>query len=83
MVKTKDKCKWQGVSLPVPFINMIYEHIKDDDTFRSVVDFVREAVRDKIRDKIRDELFTINDEGKIRKIIREEIKNYFINLVKR
>ena len=49
MAKTKDRCKWQGVSLPVPFINMLYEHIKDDDTYRSIADFVRVACREKVK----------------------------------
>jgi Arc/MetJ-type ribon-helix-helix transcriptional regulator len=44
----KEKVKWQGISLPVPFINDIKEYIKDKKEYSNVPEFVRDAVREKM-----------------------------------
>ena len=41
MGKTKDRCRYQSVSLPVEFIDKIKEHIEDKPQYRSIADFVK------------------------------------------
>ena len=62
MKKIKPSVKYQGVSLPVPFINEIKKHIKGDPKYRSIADFVRESVREKM-----EKGNTIKNINKIRK----------------
>ena len=52
MKRSKPGVKYQWLAFAVPFIKEIKEHIKADQKYRSVTDFVREATREKmIRDK--------------------------------
>jgi len=46
--RTKDRCKYQSVSLGIPLINEIKNYINEHDEYRSVADFVRQAVREKM-----------------------------------
>ena len=48
MRKSKPSVKYQGISMPIPFIEKIKGHIKDDDNYRSVADYVRQSVREKM-----------------------------------
>jgi len=48
MRKIKPRVKHQGVSLPVPFIKEIKEHIKHRPAYRSIADYTREAIREKM-----------------------------------
>ena len=47
-MKKTQKVKWQGVSLPVPFINDIKNHIKDKNEYKNVPAFVIDAIREKM-----------------------------------
>jgi len=47
-MKKTQKVKWQGISLPIPFINDIKKHIKDKNEFKNVPAFVIDAVREAI-----------------------------------
>ena len=48
MKSLKPGTKYQSVSLAVPFIEEIKNHIKDSPQYRSIADFVRDAVREKM-----------------------------------
>lgn len=48
-VKPKKPVKYQGVSLPIPMIDAIRKHIANDDTYRGVPEFVRDAIREKMK----------------------------------
>ena len=48
MKRSKPGVKYQGIAFAVPFIQAIKEHIKDDQKYRSVTDFVRQATREKM-----------------------------------
>jgi len=52
MKRSKPKVKYQGLAFSVPFIQEIKDHIKEDDKYRSVTDFVRQAAREKIEKDI-------------------------------
>ncbi|UCF13256.1 MAG: hypothetical protein JSW06_03085 [Thermoplasmatales archaeon] len=59
MKRSKPVTKYQGFALSVPFIQEIRVHIQDDDRYRSITDYVRQAVREKMdKEKERKELFT-------------------------
>ena len=67
----KQKVKWQGVSLPVPFINDIKKHIAGKNQYRNVPAFVIDAVREKLAAEKREKIFVEqknkfnwSDEGK-------------------
>ena len=61
MGKTKTRGKYQGVSLPVPFIQEIKNHILKDDKYKSIAEFIKESVREKISQE--NELFMKNFYG--------------------
>jgi len=44
MSKTKDRCKYQSVSLPVPFIEEIKKHIENKPHYRSIASFAKQAM---------------------------------------
>lgn len=48
MGKTKDRGKYQSISLSVDFIEEVKQHILKDNKYKSVADFTREAIREKI-----------------------------------
>lgn len=48
MPRSKPKAKYQGFALAVPLIKEIKKHIKNDNQYRSVTDFVRQAVRNQM-----------------------------------
>ena len=50
---TKRNVKYQGLSLPVPVLDKIKEHIADFPEYTSVTDFVRQSIRTKIRMDLR------------------------------
>ena len=54
MKRSKPRVKYQGFAFAVPFIDEIKEHIKDDQKYRSVTDFVRQATREKMDKSIRE-----------------------------
>ena len=45
---SKRNIKYQGVSLPVPILNKIKEHMNEHSEYTSITDFIRESIRDKI-----------------------------------
>ena len=47
------RVKYQGVSLPIPMIEEIKKHIKNNPQIHGVPEFVRIAIREKIRANIR------------------------------
>ncbi len=49
MGKTKDRPKYQSVSLAVPFVDNIKKYIFNKPEYRSVADFAREAIREKMQ----------------------------------
>ena len=52
MGKTKERGKYQGVSLPADFIKEIKTHILKDSKYKSIAEFIRESCREKMdRDK--------------------------------
>ena len=57
-MEKKEKVRYQGISLPIPFIEAIKKHIGNTkglrDTYRGVPDYVATAVREKM---VRDNLF--------------------------
>lgn len=48
MGKTKPRGKYQSVSLPVPFIQEIKDHIMKNDNYKSIAEYVKAAVREKM-----------------------------------
>ena len=48
MKKSKPSVKYQGISMPIPFIEEIKKHIMNDPKYRSVADFAREGIREKM-----------------------------------
>ena len=46
---TERKVKYQGLSLPVVFVNDIKKHIENRTRYTSITDFVKQAVRSKMR----------------------------------
>ena len=44
------RVKYQGVSLPIPLLEEIKKHIKDNPRIHGVPEFVRIAIREKILD---------------------------------
>jgi len=47
------RCKYQGVSLPVPLIDEIKKHNTENLQYKGVAEFVKSAIREKIRlDKV-------------------------------
>jgi len=46
--KTKDRPKYQSVSLTIPFVMEIKEHIKNRIEYRSIAEFVRDSAREKM-----------------------------------
>jgi len=44
----KKPVEYQNVSLPKPLINEIKDHIKDNDEYRSIAEFVKEAIRGRL-----------------------------------
>jgi len=66
MKRSKPKVRYQGFALAVPLIQEIKDKIKDDPTYRSVTDYVRQAVREKMdrnkflssQEKIRYDVYT-------------------------
>jgi len=47
-MKQNEKMKWQGISLPVPFIDKIKKAIENKPEYSNVPEFVRQAVREKL-----------------------------------
>ena len=50
MRKSKPSVKYQGISMPIPFIAEIKKHIMFNPRYRSVADFAREAIREKMKE---------------------------------
>jgi len=48
MKKSKPSVKYQGISMPIPFIEEIKKFIMKNSKYRSVADFTREAIREKM-----------------------------------
>ncbi|GAH73749.1 unnamed protein product [marine sediment metagenome] len=48
MGKTKPRGKYQGISLPVPFVEEIKKYVLRDNKYKSIADFVRESCREKM-----------------------------------
>ena len=68
MTKEKKHVKYQGVSLPIPFINDIKKHISKDNRYTTVPGYVRQAVREKMdRDMLKDK--------EVLELLNSEIKN--------
>ena len=40
--------KYQGLSLPVPLIELIKEYVKNNPQYTSVTDFIKTAIRNKL-----------------------------------
>lgn len=49
MKRSKPAVKYQGFALEVPLIDEIKKRIKDDDNYRSVTDYAREAIKEKLQ----------------------------------
>lgn len=49
MGKTKERGRYQSISLSVDFIGEVKQHILKDGKYKSVADFAREAIREKLR----------------------------------
>ena len=49
MGKTKERGRYQSISLSVDFIEEIKQYIIKDRKYKSVADFTREALREKLR----------------------------------
>ncbi len=45
MGNTKDRPHYQSVSLPVPFVKKIKDHIKNKPEYRSIAEFVKESYK--------------------------------------
>jgi Arc/MetJ-type ribon-helix-helix transcriptional regulator len=48
MGKTKDRGRYQSISLPVDFIDEVKARVMKDGRYKSVADFAREAMREKL-----------------------------------
>jgi len=48
MKRSKKPVRYQGFNLEIPLINEIKEHIKDNDRYRSVTDYVRQTLRNQL-----------------------------------
>jgi len=48
MGKTKERGRYQSISLSVDFVDEITEFVKNSNRYKSVADFTREALREKI-----------------------------------
>ena len=48
MGKTKDRGRYQSISLSVDFIEEISDFVKKSNRYKSVADFAREALREKM-----------------------------------
>jgi hypothetical protein len=49
MGKTKERGRYQSISLSVDFIAEVKKHILKDAKYKSVADFTRDAIREKMR----------------------------------
>lgn len=47
-MKPKKPVKYYGVSLPLPFVEQIMKHIKNDDRYRNIPQFVKDACIEKM-----------------------------------
>ena len=49
MSKTKERGKYQGVSLPVDLISEVKKFVINNPKYKSIAEFTREALREKMR----------------------------------
>ena len=48
MKRFKEPVTYHGISIPVPLIELIKDHIKDKQEYRSISSFMQEAIREKM-----------------------------------
>ena len=87
MKRSKPGAKYRGMSLPVPLIEEVKEHIQNKPEYRSVSEFVKGAIRRQLleeRTGYSDNMIIPGIPGKGKsEILNSQIKKYIQELVKK
>jgi len=77
MSRTKPRGKYQSVSLPKPFFQLIKTHILKDARYKTVAEYIREAIREKMMNEYANiKPIKIKDSEKSLLLIENEDGNY-------